>query len=264
MRYEFIIALCLLCSIARASDVVLGSVDTLQFSGTPPNYTAYFSTNPPPDTTTNGIVGLWAFNDAGSGTALDTVGANNGTVYTCLATNGVKGITNTAYYFNGSSSYITIPDNASWSLGTNDFTIGAWVKRNAIGNDDVVFVQYNIGAVNDFAFAAWVETNDKFCFLYSSDGAAWVNGGDYTGSISISTNWTYLTLVRTNTVITSYVNGVLDRTFAVGTTSIHDSSSAVTLGLGSSYLAGRMDRFRLHNLGQPSNTVHAVYNTEKP
>ena len=53
-----------------------------------------------------GLVSYWSFDDAGAGTAGDSIGGNDGTVTGATATTSVKGIANQAYSFNGSSGLV--------------------------------------------------------------------------------------------------------------------------------------------------------------
>jgi hypothetical protein len=95
---------------------------------------------------TNGLVGYWPF----SGNANDISGnANNGTNNGATLTTDRFGNANSAYSFNGSSNFISVPDSNSLDL-INDFSISSWFNttsttgvikmilskhRNSIDND---------------------------------------------------------------------------------------------------------------------------------
>ena len=70
---------------------------------------------------TNGLVAYFPFN----GNANDAFGTNNGTVHGAILTRNRFGVANSAYSFNGSSSYIDFgsPSNLAF---TDSFTITAW------------------------------------------------------------------------------------------------------------------------------------------
>src|ERR1019366_3185308 len=73
---------------------------------------------------TNGLVAYYPFN----GNANDASGnGNNGTVYGAILTTDRFGNSNSAYSFDGASSYIEVPSNASL-LFSNQLTISAWIK----------------------------------------------------------------------------------------------------------------------------------------
>jgi hypothetical protein len=83
------------------------------------------------------FVALWHMNET-SGTAMvDSSGNNNdGTIVD--VTLGMPGHSGTAYGFNGTSSYVTVPDAPSLNPGTSKFPFGAWVNLStppAVGTD---------------------------------------------------------------------------------------------------------------------------------
>jgi len=79
---------------------------------------------------TNGLVSYYPFN----GNANDVVGTNNGTVHGATLTTNRFGTPNSAYSFNGSTSYIDCgsPSNLAF---TNNFTFTAWLLFNGGGQN---------------------------------------------------------------------------------------------------------------------------------
>lgn len=74
---------------------------------------------------TNGLVAHWEF----SGNANDATGnGHNGTTNNITYTTGRTGAANTAALFNGTSSFITVPNSTDWNLST--FTIATMIKLN--------------------------------------------------------------------------------------------------------------------------------------
>lgn len=75
-------------------------------------------------------IGVWQLSDApGSGTVIDATGLNSaGSTFGNVAIdpNGVLG---SAYSFDGSGDYVTVPDNATLEP-TGSFTISAWFKSD--------------------------------------------------------------------------------------------------------------------------------------
>jgi len=73
---------------------------------------------------TNGLLGWWPFN----GNANDQSGnGNNGTVTGAQLTNNRLGNVNSAYTFNGSSDFITVPASSTLNFTTN-FSFSCWVN----------------------------------------------------------------------------------------------------------------------------------------
>ncbi|MFM7758107.1 MAG: hypothetical protein ACKO6J_04150, partial [Crocinitomicaceae bacterium] len=74
---------------------------------------------------TNGLVGWWPFN----GNANDESGnGNNGTVNGATLTTDRFVNINAAYNFNGTSDFISVMDNSSLDLLTNQYTLSVWFK----------------------------------------------------------------------------------------------------------------------------------------
>ncbi|SDR98467.1 Concanavalin A-like lectin/glucanases superfamily protein [Mucilaginibacter mallensis] len=83
------------------------------------------SLNAIPSTISNGLVAYWTF----ANTAYDLSGnGNNGTLSTVTTTSDRFGNSTGAYSFNGTSSYVSVPDNAALRLNDTSFTLNAWVK----------------------------------------------------------------------------------------------------------------------------------------
>jgi hypothetical protein len=91
-----------------------------------------------------GLVGWWQ----GEGNAADIADANNGTLH-----NGVgfaSGKVGQVFVFNGTSSYVEVPDSPSLRL-TNELTIEFWVKRQDLNATDTIINKggdYTGGAAN--------------------------------------------------------------------------------------------------------------------
>ena len=75
---------------------------------------------------TNGLIAFWPFN----GNALDASGnGRNGSVWGPTLVDDRFGTTGSAYYFNGVSDSIVIPDNAAFQFKmTDSYTISLWMK----------------------------------------------------------------------------------------------------------------------------------------
>lgn len=75
----------------------------------------------------NGLVGWWPLN----GNAYDMSGnGNNGVVNGATPTIGQDGQPNGAYFFNGTSNYITIGQSSVLDLSNHDLTVTAWINQN--------------------------------------------------------------------------------------------------------------------------------------
>jgi hypothetical protein len=87
--------------------------------------TSIFGQGIPPYVPTDGLIGWWPF----SGNANDESGNNNnGTINGAVLTTDRLGNANSAYSFDGSSSYISIPSSASLESPATRITMSAWVN----------------------------------------------------------------------------------------------------------------------------------------
>ena len=138
-------------------------------------------------------------------------------------------ITPTTYsnWFNGSSGYLSIADNAAFTLGTNNFTIEAWVYPvSAFANYTTIIAQSNNGAAASQAFDILVTSTGAILVEVYIGSTAYT----ITSSTTLSLNaWAHVALVRSGSTFTLYINGI-----SVGTLtnagSINDSAVALTIG----------------------------------
>jgi len=88
-----------------------------------------------PSAASASVVSLWHMDETSGSTMSDSVGPNNGTL-TDVAL-GQPGFLNGAFGFNGSSSIVKVPNNASLIPGAADFTVTINVKFSAIPSASV-------------------------------------------------------------------------------------------------------------------------------
>ena len=141
---------------------------------------------------TNGLVSFYPFN----GNAHDAIGTNNGTIYGAVLSTNRFGKSNSAYLFNGSSSYIDLgqPTNL---LFINNFTLSAWCWFN--------------GGVNNPRIISYRESYG-YDFFTSGTGscrpiAVQIGGSQFTTGSCFSQNvWHAVVMVVTN----GYSSGCVD------------------------------------------------------
>ena len=150
--------------------------------------------------------------------------------------------------FNGTSSYLSIPDHADWDFGTGDFTIDFWIKRSVIGVKHVV-MGHN-GATWGTADSAWyvqVETNNKIRFGVSNGSTNY--NLDTTTTID-NTNWNHIVCLRNGNTNKVYINGGLDST-TLDVTGFTIQNVSEILGIGrpgdfnGAYHDGNLDEIRI-------------------
>jgi len=166
-----------------------------------------------PDSLKVGLIAYWPLN----GNAVDSSGnGNNGTVFAATPAADRNGKANSAYYFDGLSSYITVNDNPSLRLNNTDFTINMWVDLSSyINASGSALLSKNQGAGQQ----GW---NCSIVGTANQDGASPgnlfynVSGGSdpfAAGSIPVDTGkWSMLTITYqlSKHKITLYVNTIYD------------------------------------------------------
>lgn len=156
---------------------------------------------------TNGLVGYWGFN----GNANDSSGnGHDGTVNGATLTTDRFGNANSAYSFNGSTSYIAVPHNAAFNM--QKATWNVWVKISAAstGNGYYIFgkrdnaqhhVNFYESAGNGRAIIGWT-----------------TNQASSVGTANIVGNWHLLTLTYDQSLTTNNLNSYLDGVYYQSTT----------------------------------------------
>lgn len=156
--------------------------------------------------------------DAGNSSSY-TSGA---TSWTDLTEKGNHGTLNNVTYsssnqgylsFNGTTSYVSLPNSTDFNFGTGDFTIELWAQNSsasktpnllAINSNNSFYSAVRIG------WAPNINGNPTMTFNHSTNGNSWSVQTGYTGSFS---NWTQIVISRTAGVVTMYANGVNKGTY---------------------------------------------------
>jgi serine protease inhibitor len=175
----------------------------------------------------NGLVGYWPF----SGNANDSsVNGNVGTVNGATLTTDRNGVANSAYSFNGSSSYISVPNNATFNF-QNKFTFSYWINPTSLSGSQLSVIlskQISFGADQN-GFNSSVEVGSYSNFR--------VQNGTSNPAFSLSTpnnsilinNWYHVVHVWTGTQGYIYINGLL---VSQGTTTATVGNTTAELLIG--------------------------------
>lgn len=175
----------------------------------------------PVDSLKIGLVAYYPFNNS----AADSSGNKyDGTAYNLVPTTDRNGNVNSAYYFNGQSSYIQVKDNPQLRLNSTDFTINAWVElydyNSSYGSIVIDKRDYGSNAGWNFGIAGYGDLNNQVgaygVVTYSVSGG---NDPVLVGVTKIDTahHWHMITTVyQVGTKKTMlYVDGVQD-SYSIG------------------------------------------------
>ena len=162
--------------------------------------------------------------------------------------------------FNTSTTYLTVTDTANLRFGSSNFTIEAWVYRNASGATQTIASK---GASTPTGWVFQISSADKLVFTDTSTSI--------TGTTSIAANtWTYVAVVRAGTgsnQTTLYVNGTSDGTGTSATNFNQTSNMLIGADRSTTNFAnGYISNLRLSNTNRtisstPTTPLTADSNT---
>ncbi len=227
---------------------------------------------------TNGLVGWWPFN----GNANDISGnGNNGTVNGATLTTDRFGSSNSAYSFNGTSNFISIPDNNSLDF-TTTYTISVWVQipdystpqfPNGSGSTDAV--RTILGKPRSSGWTSGYSINSVYeVYQGLSNNFTHTNHDGTFQSILASNSplplnsWINIIAVKTPTNISLYRNGVLEQTLNT-TLTLTNSSEPLYIGKEFTNTApldwyrwfkGKTDDIGIWNRALTQQEITALYN----
>ncbi len=161
-----------------------------------------------------------------------------------LSGNGLNGAmsnlthTGSSFIYNGTSSQVSIPDNALLEPGTGSWTIEVWFKN--VGSLGTVIGKYNSGGASaNISYALRIAGTNQIRADFSN-GTTSQSTDNYTFNAN---NWVQMVYVwdKTNNTINTYSNGVLKQTKAISISGgILNATTNLFLG---SYNGGEYPQF---------------------
>jgi hypothetical protein len=204
---------------------------------------------------TNGLVGWWPFN----GNANDESGnGNNGTVTGATLTTDRNGVSNKAYYFNGSNSYIHNANPVNLPLGNTSRSASFWIRTNGTYWGRTILMY---GAQNNVV--------DIHTSTYGGGNINYLGGlacGTYPQQLITSNQWVHFVLSYDMNSSTTkiYCNGILVST----ATNVTLTTVGGPLRIGRSLYSlsndpynwvGEIDEVGLWNRALTQDEVYSVY-----
>src|SRR6478736_4753959 len=208
-------------------------------------------TSAAPHAASGGLVAAWGF-DEGSGTVVhDSIAsANNGTAANTSWTSGRFG---GALSFNGTSSWMTVPDSPALDL-TKAFTLEAWVKPAVdMGTnwETIVFKESLLGPV--YALYANSDSGDPAGVAGTIDGRF-----DVRGPTALPAGvWAHVASTWDGSTMRFYLNGTQVATRNVGGT-LPASIGVLHMGGNSQageWFKGQIDEVRIYNQAQALSRI---------
>ena len=199
----------------------------------------------------NMLAADWSFDSDGS----DSAGNNNGSFQGGASVTSSAMVGSGALSLNGSTGYVSVPDSPELRLGSNDFTISAWINHSS------TTVYRGIYTKGSYL------TNGGFEFYIAPNGrlrvACWKSGGTYAtidGNTCVADNtWHHVTVKREENAIKLYRDGVEDgvnNNFFTSADNFNASTTA-TIGCraGNYFFSGIIDDLRVYKSALSADNI---------
>jgi len=220
----------------------------------------------------DGLVAYYNFN---GGNLNDSSGYNNQITFNnAVKTTDRFGRANNAYQFNGTSSYMQVPNSASLNP-TNGITLVAIFKPTGFysgnctvnqvfgkGWNDYIDGHYTIRFVSAAGCNATVDTSREFAYGTYGNLSARPSAADETTNIHTN-QWYHIVYTYINGVASLYINGVLKKTVTANA-AFTANSQELFIGkhgdpLYPYWFNGAIDELRIYNKGLCATAVKQLY-----
>lgn len=199
--------------------------------------------------------------------------SGSGTTLIDLAGNGLNGTASNLTYstpsftYNGSSSQVSIADNAILEPGTGDWTIETWIRPTQFtASSQTVLGKYNNGGLTAGISYA-IRVYDGSIIANFSNGSTGFLSDYYLLTLN---NWVQMVYVwdKANNNLYTYVNGELKHTKALTISSILNSTTNLYLGSYNGgeypqYFKGQIGVVRLYKKALIASEVLKNFNANK-
>jgi hypothetical protein len=163
-----------------------------------------------------------------------------------------------AIAFDGSGDYLSLADSDDWNIGTGDFTIEYFIKRNRINYTEGLVGQGENGVPTNYGFATQFNSNNTLAFIsYTGSTGKYVNTSS---TIADTISWYHIAFVRYGNTLKVYINGISDaNTLDLTGITLNDSMSLLVIGryidyTPDYYFNGWMKELRISNSARYTTT----------
>ena len=197
------------------------------------------------------------------GNFLDQKGVNTITNHNAIITVDRNGMSNSAYFFNG-SSYLNVSTN---ELLNNEFTYSAWIKPSilpSVGNYQSIFSIGDIGGDQTFGIS--------YDYNISNGRPKWILGNyinynqvgplSYSEELIVENQWYHIAAVRTRDSLKIFVNGVLSLKAYSGGNYPYYSGNIGVIGArynGTQNFIGTLDDVKIFKSGLSNEEVKMLF-----
>jgi len=207
------------------------------------------------------LVGYWNMNEGSGSVANDSSGnGNNGVIYGASWVDGKFG---TGLSFNGTNhDYISLPIAPSTAFGANDFSISSWFRVNNATLYSALISNYISGTS---IFVRWLGSPLTLQFVCASPG----NQVTVDSGLNLIDNqWHQVTVTRSGSVFSIYIDGVLKK--SVTNTLVGNCCSSTNQWLFMKtatyvyYTSGILDEVYFYNRSLSAVEATALYTQPDP
>lgn len=146
-------------------------------------------------------------------------------------------------FVSGYSNYLSIPNSTKLDFTYKDFTIECWFNSVSSQADGTIFSRWGDGS-NNFALFTRIASNNALLLYINSSLVI-------TGPTISYNTWYHVAVVRTNSIITLYLNGILvGNPYYIGSSIINNGNTNIYLGRRgdvNSGMIGYINDFRITN-----------------
>ena len=173
--------------------------------------------------------------------------ANHGTVNGATLTTDRFGNANSAYSFNGSSSFISVPGATQNNFGTANFSTSIWFKTSSTTPVLALYTKTENNGPDYAGINAYVNLSNIGSVRARTD---FNNAAEATGSYN-NGQWHLMTFTRNGTVHKIYVDGVLKATQTAGSVINVSQNTPLIIGRNTNaqyHFDGSLDDFKLYDV----------------
>lgn len=209
----------------------------------------------------SGLVGYWPFD----GNANDrSRNANNGTTHGVTATTNRVGAADSAYFFDGSGTYVGIADSSS--LGVTNMTLAFWFRLDSSSTAREVVNKMGAEGTRSLSFGSEYADSDRTIrFRICTDGSLGTLTDCPSKTAITAGTWYHFAGTYDGSEMCVYINGALEQSVPKSG-AIFNSAEEVKVGRYGYYSGwvfhGAIDNVIIWNRALSSNEVWHVYSRE--
>lgn len=206
------------------------------------------------------LIGHWKLNENAANTTVvdssDT--ANNGTAEVDTNQLNAVGITNSAFDLDGSTEFVTVPDNAAYDFATT-FTIGFWAQPDVLTANKYVLTR-GFSDENEIGYFIQIASSGKWFFsIFITDSGT----GVFSDSAATTSDWQFVIGTRdAEGLMKLYVDAIVQTGRAVFPGSLDNDVPlfiGTHSGAGANVFDGKIDNVMMFNIALEQAGVDAFY-----